>query len=176
MNRRRFIISSAALGGIAIGGGALWFKQLQNKKDLSLTTLLEALNELPSHKVEFSGEWNAFQTFNHLAQSIEYSMTGYPEHKSDLFKSTVGRGAFSLFAKQGSMSHSLSEPIPGAPALTAEGFTQQALNRLVHAIKAFDSYTGELQPHFAYGMLSHKEYAGAHTMHVYNHFEQLVIS
>ena len=29
--------------------------------------------------------------------------------------------------------------------------------------------TGELKPHFAYGALSHEEYAAAHVLHLYNH-------
>jgi hypothetical protein len=175
MNRRRFIISSIAAGGIATGGAGFWFTQLKNKKDLSIATLLQALEILPSQNIKFSGEWNAFQTFSHLAQSIEYSMTGYPQHKSDIFKSIVGKGAFSLFAKQGSMSHSLIEPIPGAPLINPVGPTQQTLSRLVDAITAFNSFAGELQPHFAYGKLSHAEYSSAHVMHVYNHFEELVL-
>ncbi|MFT5676422.1 MAG: hypothetical protein ACI808_002367 [Paraglaciecola sp.] len=175
MNRRRFIISTIAVGGAAAAGAGLWLRQLKNKKDLSVATLLQTLEALSSQNIRFSGEWNAFQTFSHLAQSIEYSMIGYPQHKSDIFKSIVGKGAFSLFAKQGSMSHALSEPILGAPPINPEGFTQQALTRLVDAVKAFNSFSGELQPHFAYGELNHIEYAGAHVMHVYNHFEELVL-
>jgi hypothetical protein len=88
----------------------------------------------------------------------------------------VGKGAFSLFSKQGSMSHALSEAIPGAPVFSPKGKSQIALTRLVLALQTFSRFTGELQPHFAYGELSHAEYAGAHVMHVYNHFEELVIS
>jgi hypothetical protein len=174
MNRRHFIISTIAIGGAAAVGAGLWFEQIKNKKDLTVASLLQTLEGMPSEGINFSGEWNAFQTFSHLAQSIEYSMTGYPQHKSDIFKSIVGKSAFSLFAKKGSMSHSLSEPIPGAPLINSAGPTQQALSRLIRALTAFDTFNGELQPHFAYGELSHAEYTGAHIMHVYNHFEELV--
>ncbi|MFT4995033.1 MAG: hypothetical protein ACI965_002075 [Paraglaciecola sp.] len=175
MRRRRFIISSIAIGGIAAAGAGLGFGQLKNEKDLTITTLLHVLEALPLKTYTFSGTWNAFQTFSHLAQSIEYSMTGYPMHKSDLFKSLVGKSVFSLFAKQGSMSHGLSEAIPGAPPINPLGPTLEALTRLVHTIQAFNSFSAELQPHFAYGKLSHAEYTAAHVMHVYNHFEELVL-
>ena len=176
MHRRRFIISFIALGGLAAGGTSLWFSQLKNQKDLSVATLLQVLQALSSQNLKFSGTWNAFQTSSHLAQSIEYSMTGYPQHKSDIFKTVIGKSAFSFFARQGSMSHNLSQAIPGAPLINPIGPTQQALSRLVSAIKAFDSFRGKLQPHFAYGELSHAEYACAHVMHVYNHFEELIVS
>ena len=175
MNRRRFIISSIAVGGIAAGGGGLWLQRLKTDNDLSLATLVQLLESLPSQHLRFSGEWNAFQTFSHLAQSIEYSMSSYPLHKSEIFKSIIGKAAFSLFARQGSMSHSLSEGIPGAPIINPAGSTEQALTRLIDAIKAFDSFSGELKPHFAYGVLSHSEYAAAHVMHVHNHFEERVL-
>jgi hypothetical protein len=72
------------------------------------------------------------------------------------------------------MSHGLNEPIPGAAKLLTEGNPQNALSRLINVIKTFADYKGDLQAHFAYGELSHKEYADAHAMHIYNHFEELV--
>jgi Protein of unknown function (DUF1569) len=57
------------------------------------------------------------QMLNHAAQSIDYSIDGFPELQSKLFRAVVGSVAFTVFQARGKMSHSLVEPIPGAPAL-----------------------------------------------------------
>ena len=44
-----------------------------------------------------AGTWSLAQVLNHAAQSIEYSMSGFPESKSALFRATVGSAAFALF-------------------------------------------------------------------------------
>ena len=58
-----------------------------------------------------------------------------------------------------------STPLPDLRCLDA----QAALQRLRAAFERFAAYSGELQPHFAYGALTHAEYAEAHVMHLYNH-------
>ncbi len=107
--------------------------------------------------------------FNHCAQSIEYSISGYPELKPVWFRSSVGPLAFSVFAARGAMRHPLNEAIPGAAPLNAPATQAQALQRLQQAFADFAAYQGELQPHFAYGSLSHADYAQAHVLHLYNH-------
>lgn len=97
-------------------------------------------------------------------------MTGYPEHKPEWFKSTLGATAFKVFSTRARMAHDLTEAIPGAPPLAAHDLAA-AHQRLVTALHTFDAYTGELQPHFAYGPLSHEEYLKAHVMHINNHLE-----
>jgi len=119
-----------------------------------------------------AGAWNLAQVFNHLAQSIEYSMSGYPEHKPQWFKATVGATAFQVFSIRARMSHNLNEAIPGAPALDAQDLPA-AHQRLVTALTSFDAYTGDLAPHFAYGALSHDEYLKAHVMHINNHLQAM---
>ena len=132
------------------------------------------LAELAVNNVRFTGEWQAAKVFHHLAQSVAYSMTGYPVHKSALFKDSVGRLAWQLFAAKQRMTHDLAEPIPGAPAIPDSGSVTLAYQRLLTALDAFAQFQGELQPHFAYGALSPTEYAAAHAMHVYNHLELLI--
>ena len=61
------------------------------------------------------GEWEPAQIFTHCAQSVEYSISEFPVHKSNIFKISVGKLAFS---SKGRMTHGLSEPIPSAPKLT----------------------------------------------------------
>ena len=50
---------------------------------------------------------------------------------------------------------------------------RHALQRLQAAFARFASHNGALQPHFAYGSLSHAEYAQAHVLHLYNHLSRL---
>jgi hypothetical protein len=175
MNRRRFLITGLGTGLVMSAGSVLWYNLLEQKNDLSIIKLINSLQELSGQTLVFTGKWNATQVFNHLAQSIEFSMLGYPQHKSDLFKSVIGKTAFKVFQKQSSMSHNLQEAIPGAPDINI-GDQASALTRLLRALQDFNTFDGALQPHFAYGELSHRDYADAHAMHVLNHFEELQLS
>lgn len=173
MQRRRFIKGTIAGTVIALGGGGLWYLS-QPQRRLEIDNALAKLEALKGRKLETIGQWNAAQIFNHAAQSIEYSLSGYPQHKSDFFKASVGSLAFSLFASHGSMHHRLDESIPGAPELDPEADTQKALLRLRHALLTFDQYSGELADHFAYGPLSKRDYTLAHVMHLNNHLQEVV--
>lgn len=118
--------------------------------------------------------WNLPQTLHHLAQSIEYSMVGFPAPKSPLFQATAGRLAFAFFDSRGRMSHGLTEPIPGAPALPPDQALAPAIDRLLQAMARFDAHAGPLQPHFAYGALDKASYVRAHLMHLADHWTELV--
>ncbi|MNR55546.1 hypothetical protein D3C85_1759420 [compost metagenome] len=67
------------------------------------------------------------------------------------------------------MRHPLDEAIPGAAPLAEPASPAAALQRLQAAFERFAAHQGELQPHFAYGALSHAQYAQAHVLHLYNH-------
>jgi hypothetical protein len=108
------------------------------------------------------GAWPLPVVLNHLAQSIEYSIDGYPELKSALFRSAIGSVAFAVFEARGKMGHSLSEPIPGAPALDAQGALEPAKSRLLAALQRFEAHEGEFAPHFVYGALDKPQYLRAH--------------
>jgi len=174
MKRRQFLKKSI-IGGtiIAAGGAYFWLKTGDGTNQLTIASTIQHLDSLKDKKITSSGQWNPAQVFNHLAQSIEYSMTGYPQHKSDLFKNTLGSMAFSVFTTRGQMSHRLSEVIPGAPILKAEEDSLLALKRLKQSLIDFESFSGELKPHFAYGALSKQKYSYAHIMHMNNHFQEL---
>ena len=73
------------------------------------------------------------------------------------------------------MTHDLSEPIPGAPAIASEKDIKVALARLEKSLLVFKQYEGELSVHFAYGELSKEEYEKAHVMHLYNHLQEVNI-
>ncbi len=171
-SRRDFLraIPFLALAG-AVSGCA---DAPSNDRQLSFATLDEGLRELAAlteaEALPPATAWNWAQTLSHCAQSIEYSMTGFPESKSPAFQRTVGATAFQLFAWHGRMTHDLGAPIPGAPALEAGEQVEVALNRLQQAVTDFQQWDQPLQPHFAYGVLSKPEYEQAHAMHLANHF------
>jgi hypothetical protein len=120
------------------------------------------------------GAFTLPQMLHHAAQSIEYSLRGFPQMKSAAFRHTVGAAAFAVFDARGVMSHGLAEPIPGAPALPADATLDTAAARLLKAFGDFDRHAGALQPHFAYGALDKPQYTRAHLMHLANHWTELV--
>ena len=81
--------------------------------------------------------------------------------------------AFAVFSARGHMSHSLSEPIPGAPDIAAGQALDAAVDRLSASLRAFDAHTGALAPHFAYGALDKPDYLRAHLMHLANHWQEM---
>lgn len=123
-------------------------------------------------KVVQGSPWNLSQVMQHLAQSIEYSMQGYPVLKGAWYRSTIGSAAFAVFNARGDMSHSLDEPIPGAPALDASQALKTSVQRLLDAMEGFAAFNGTLRPHFAYGELTKPQYERAHLMHLANHWTQ----
>lgn len=181
--RRTFLKSGtgwAALGVAAAAGVGYLLHQPGNDRQLVFGTLAEAMQEvdrLASASASASVSalppataWNWSQTLEHCAQSIEFSLQGFPAPKSALFQNTLGAAAFGVFALRGRMSHNLAEPIPGAPALDASTpDASVALTRLRKAVQDFAANVGPLHPHFAYGALSKTQYEHAHAMHLANH-------
>ena len=111
----------------------------------------------------------------HLSQSIEMSMDGFPQLNSAAFQHTAGAAAFAFFNWRGAMNHNLSEPIPGAPVLTRDGNWRKSLTRLRAATERFEAHQGALMPHFAYGKLDKKEFARAHAFHIANHQDEIIV-
>lgn len=174
--RRAFLRYGAGLAtvGVVAGGGYLLYRPA-NDRQLVFATVADAMREVERLASAAVGPlapataWNWSQTLVHCAQSIEYSLQGFPAPKSALFQNTLGAAAFTLFAQRGRMSHNLAEPIPGAPALDATAEGEPALARLRKAAQDFAAHTGPLQPHFAYGALTKARYEQAHAMHLANH-------
>jgi hypothetical protein len=159
--RRRLLIAAAPLALAGCGGpGALRFPDI----DSAVRAVRGLVPEGRS-----SGAWPLPQTLEHLAQSIEYSITGYPQPRAAWFQASVGRAAFAVFDARGRMHHALDEPIPGAPALAAKELPPAA-ERLVQALRRFEAHTGPLQPHFAYGALDKPHYTRAHLLHLADHW------
>jgi hypothetical protein len=135
---------------------------------------LDRLDKAPHAKA--TGAWPLGAVLEHLAQSVEMSMDGFPQPKGALFQKTAGAAAFAVFKWRGRMSHGLAAPIPGAPALGGGGDWRPAAVRLRQAMTRFNAWSGPLKPHFAYGALSKPDFALAHNLHITNHQDEILLS
>jgi hypothetical protein len=167
MKRRSLILAAIAAPMAAAGCSAA---QVQTFP--SIASALQALEALHGAPAKATGAWSLPNVLEHCAQSIEFSLKGFPQMKSALFRSTVGAAAFTAFSVRSAMSHALAEPIPGAATLTSSAL-EPPLQRLIAAFKAFEAHSGKLHPHFAYGELNKVQYASAHLMHLANHWTEV---
>lgn len=140
----------------------------------SIDAALATLAQLKTAAPRVNGAWDLAHVLQHTAQSIEYSMAGFPALKPAWFRATLGAYAFALFNARGAMSHDLAELIPGAPAIAQGQPLVPAVDHAIAALRAFDAYTGPLSPHFAYGTLDKPAYTRAHLMHLANHWNEAV--
>ena len=175
MDRRHFLLhTGATAAGLLLAGHAL----ADSPKVANLSEALAWLDKVEkSPKASCSGAWPLPAVLEHLAQSMDMSMDGFPEPKSALFQATAGSAAFAFFKWRGRMSHSLAEAIPGAATLnTAATDWKPPAQRLRAAITRFNGHTGPLKPHFAYGALSKADFALAHAFHIANHQDEIVLA
>src|SRR4051812_11460117 len=120
---------------------------------LRLTTSAEVLAHLATVERDggtIDGPWSLPQVLAHCAQSVEMSLSGYPEPRGWLVRKVVGPLVMRRFLRRGFLTHDLAAPIPGAPPLGAPE-RNEALGRLRAALAAFEAHQGPLAPHFAYG-------------------------
>ncbi len=180
-SRRKLLLAAGSVGLVVVGGTtaaarALSYPDGAPGRRIRLTSVDEARRLLAklgeSGDVRMAGSWSWAKVLSHCAQSVEYSLTGYPEQRV-LLQRTVGPAVFSTFAEQGYMKHDLASPIPGAPELP-QSDVGSAYARLVGALGAFQAHRGPLAPHFAYGPLSAAEYDLAHAMHLANHLGETI--
>lgn len=109
----------------------------------------------------------------HCAQSVEYSLTGFPTRRGWLVRTLIGPRVLRRFIARGAMQHDTQAPIPGAaPIDPATSFTD-GLARLRKALAAFAAHAGPLAPHFAYGAWSRTECEAAHALHLADHLRSL---
>lgn len=170
---RRSFIATAAVAGLAVASTTACQKANAADRQLVFASFSDAQRELDrlgkAAALTSTAQWSWPQTLVHCAQSIEFSLTGFPQPKSALFQNTAGAVAFQVFSWRGRMSHDLAEPIPGAPALDTSTDAATAMARLQQAIADFRKRTEALRPHFAYGELNKPSYERAHAMHLANH-------
>lgn len=177
MDRRQFIKGVGVASGVLMAAGSSAWLLIDgvNEQDLTVEAALKKLKQLEVDQLSYTGKWNLSQIFIHCAQSVEFSMTRFPVHKPEVFKSTVGKLAFEVFSTKGRMTHGLSEVIPGAPALDASANVQESFERFKNSLIEFSNYKGSLAPHFAYGELNKREYEKAHIMHFYDHMQEVTV-
>jgi hypothetical protein len=176
MNRRRFLkLSAIGVAGVGVSSVIAWHLIPSVTEPLSINKTLEKLVLIEKSMPEMTGQWNLATTLMHCAQSVDFSIDGYPEHKSDIFKATAGTLAFSAFKAKGKMTHNLSEAIPGAPVIPTSQSLEAAIEAFRLSLIRFQSHKGPLLPHFAYGNLSKADYEKAHAMHLNNHMLEMVI-
>lgn len=169
-NRRTFLRASLfTVGGLAVGGVAV--KQLADQRQVSLAALKDELNAMNWEGLKNGGSWNTSQVLQHLAQSIDYSMDGYPQMKPEWFRLSAGAAAFNVFGAMGKMRHPLDQEIPGAAPLLLQLPVADALAQLNLAIDRFLQNSAPLKPHFAYGDLTQQQYEIAHWLHIRNHLQ-----
>lgn len=166
-------MSSAGVATALATAGLAGCQSAPGDRELTFTSFAAAEEEIArlmaAKELVSEAQWSLAQTLAHCAQSIEYSMIGYPQPKSKFFQSTAGAAAFEAFSWRGRMTHDLAEPIPGAPELEAGLEPVAALERLQTAVQSFQQWRGLMRPHFAYGDLGKKEYELVHSMHLANH-------
>jgi Protein of unknown function (DUF1569) len=172
MNRRRFLARSA-LAAIAVSGVAVGWRRMHLPQH-SLVALVDHLQVLRALPLRSSGVWSPYRAFTHMAQSVAFSIDGYPQMKPEWFQYSLGAAAFFAFETAGAMRHGLDQPIPGAPDIAMDGDTSSAIEALIKTLQRFDAHTGALKPHFAYGALDKGRYLAAHIMHVRNHLDEIL--
>jgi Protein of unknown function (DUF1569) len=170
MPSRRVLVAGGVFAAAALGAGAFIASGTARFRSLDEARL--ALAPLAQAPLRTTGAWSLAQVLNHVAQSVEYSLDGFPQAKPAWFQATLGTAAFALFDARGQMQHPLDQPIPGAPALAADAPLGDAVQRLLAAFDRFEQHTGALQPHFAYGALDKPAYTRAHLMHLANHWAE----
>ena len=109
------------------------------------------------------------QVLLHCAQSIDYSLRGFPRMKSKFVRATVGRIVVGRFLSAGRMSHNLAAPVPGAPAIPEQGELERAWTELFAALDRFEKHEGLLHEHFIFGALSKESFGRLHAMHIADH-------
>ena len=136
----------------------------------SLQEIRGKLASLDPDRVTVEGPWSIGQVFAHCAQSLEYSLIGFPVDKPPWFQNTLGKLVLWKFLRQGYMSHDTKGAIPGAPP-PVDKPPREALDRLLGAIDKFEAHSGRFAPHFAYGAVDKTPYGRVQAMLIAEHLE-----
>lgn len=142
----------------------------------SLADVTKELLAMDEHDAIKTKQWPLYEILAHCAQTIEYSMTGYPQMKPKIVRKTIGRIAIKKFMKQGFIKHNLTEHVPGAAKIATQGTIREGIDLLLKAIHDFEEYKGPLAPHLLFGELSKEEYDRYFAMHIADHFSELQLA
>ena len=176
MSRKTFLrLSVGTAAAVAFGPLA---GCSNNGRKLKFTTINDALVETALieenlETVVMQQPWSLYKVLMHMAQSMEYSMTGYPQMESSAMMAAARLVFFNVFKPQGYMSHDLGAPVPGAPDIEDDGPLEDALLRYRNACSDFQNFTGALMPHFSYGELDYDNWELAHAFHAADHYSSL---
>ena len=143
---------------------------------LKLISLEQAGKELA--RLREAGEvyapnWGVSEICLHCAQTIDYSMTGYPVMKPPIIRNTIGKIAIRKFMRQGYMSHNLTAHVPGASKLDISVSSSEAIQTLMDVMNRFENYSEPLKPHLLFGSLTKADYSQYFAMHIANHLDEL---
>ncbi|MCE9600027.1 MAG: DUF1569 domain-containing protein [Spirochaetia bacterium] len=140
-------------------------------RELRFSNLTEVEGELDrlvrARDVQTSGVWSYSQILNHTAETIEHSMSRYPQLMPAVIRKTVGHWFFERMARRGYMEKGKFNP--SAPKKHADGDEAAAMKRLRQALKTFRSYEGSMAVHPIYDQLKKSDFEKLHSMHIANH-------
>ena len=143
---------------------------------MQLYTLQDAQAALDAlaaaREVTSTTAWNAAQALTHCAQSIAYSVQGYPEYKPTLVRRTIGPVVVKRMLARETLGHGLTAPVPGAPPLDAAVTVASAVAEVRRAITLFENAT-TLAEHFVFGRLDRAAFDRFHAMHLAEHLSHL---
>lgn len=175
--RRRALKLGGALALAGLTGGGSFLTIAPARASIPPLSKVEAwLQRLEKLEGATPEGQSLFQTLVHCAQSLELSLTGFPEPKPAWFRSSVGPLVARYFLASGRMSHNLAAPIPGAPAVPREGHLAEAFARLRHALSSFEEAVragAGLRPHFAYGEVAPDDFARLQVLHLADHLSTI---
>ncbi len=146
----------------------LRFRSLEEAED-ELTNLQ---NTFPN--IDTAGQWALPVMLDHCAESLEFTLTGYPEMKPEWFRMIVGPVAKHVFLWQGKMSHNTLDPIPGDEGMPHSKTEKEAFDRLFQSIARFKTWNREVAEHFAYGKLDRAEAEKLQAFHIADHLSKMV--
>ena len=133
-----------------------------------LEDTLSRIEVIARSHAEPSLGWPLPHVLEHCAQSIEFSMDGFPRLKPWVIRATIGKLVARRFIARGALQHDLRAPIPSAPALE-QTQVEPALGRLRDAVARFRARVEPLSPHFVFGELSKSQYEQLHALHILDH-------
>lgn len=181
LNKTGGAVVAVVLSGAAISSIDGCSKGDTMKRDLKLVKLDDALGELAKIEkagpgIKISGTWSLGKILVHCAQSIEYSITGYPDNKPAFIRKTIGKIILNKFMGQGYMSHGTNEPVAGAPEISNTVSDKEGFARLRKAIADFQNFKGETKIHLMFDAMSKEEYDKYHSMHIANHLSMVALT
>lgn len=109
--------------------------------------------------------------FNHLAQGVEFSLTGHPKELPRLIRMTAGKIASKVYKFRGQMSHMLNKPIQGE--LIGDVTAANGMDGLRRALEQFRDHVGVRRTNYANGPLAKDQFALAQMFHIENQLEEV---